>query len=40
MFEERIDKSVPLVTVWHHSSEPYDAKLTVGTELSILSTNS
>ena len=25
-FEERMEKSVPWVTVWHHSAEPCDAK--------------
>ena len=25
-FEERIDKPVPRVTVWHHLAEPHDAK--------------
>ena len=31
------DKSVPLVTVWYHSTEPRDAKaVTFGTDLSVL----
>ena len=31
-----MDKSVPRVTVWHHSVEPRDAKtMTLGTDLSI-----
>ena len=25
-FEDRIDKSVPRVNIWHHSTEPRDAK--------------
>ena len=34
--EVRMDKSVPLVTVWHHSAEPRDAKtMTIGTDLPI-----
>ena len=33
-----MDKSVPRVTVWHHSAEPRDAKtVTLGTDLSIRS---
>ena len=40
-FVDRIDKSVPQVTTWHHLAEPRNAKqVTFGTELSILSTNS
>ena len=31
-----MDKSVPRVTVWHHSAEPRDAKtITLGTDLPI-----
>ena len=31
-----MDKSVPRVTVWHHSAEPRDAKtMTLGTDLPI-----
>ena len=30
-----MDKSVPRVTVWHHSAEPRDVKVTLGTDLSI-----
>ena len=36
-----MDKSVPRVTVWHHSAEPCDAKtMTIGTDLSILTSHS
>ena len=34
-------KSVPRVTVWHHSAEPRDAKtMTVGTDLPICTSHS
>ena len=37
----RTDKSVPRVTVWHHSAEPRDAKtVTLGTDLSVRTLNS
>ena len=36
-----MDKSVPQVTVWHHSAEPRDAKTaTLGTDLSIRTSHS
>ena len=36
-----MDKSVPQVTVWHHSAEPLDAKtMTLGTDLSIRTSHS
>ena len=36
-----MDKSVPRVTVWHHSAEPRDAKTaTLGIDLSILTSHS
>ena len=36
-----MDKSVPRVTVWHHSAEPRDAKtMTLGTDLSISTSHS
>ena len=36
-----MDKSVPRVTVWHHSEEPRDAKtVTLGTDLSIRTSHS
>ena len=36
-----MDKSVPRVTVWHHSAEPRDAKsVTLGTDLSIRTSHS
>ena len=36
-----MDKSVPPVTVWHHSAEPRDAKtMTFGTDLSIRTSHS
>ena len=36
-----MDKSVPRVTVWHHSAEPRDAKtMTLGTDLSIRTSHS
>ena len=37
----RMDKSVPRVTVWHHSAEPRDAKtMTLGTDLFIRTSHS
>ena len=36
-----MDKSVPRVTVWHHSAEPrYDKTITLGTDLSINTSHS
>ena len=36
-----MEKSVPRVTIWHHSTEPRDAKtMTFGTDLSIHTTHS
>ena len=36
-----MDKSVPRVTVWHHSAEPRDAKtMTLGTDLSTCPSHS
>ena len=36
-----MDKSVPRVTVWHHSAETVDAKtLTLGTDLSVRTSHS
>ena len=36
-----MDKSVPRVTVWHHSTEPRNAKtMTLGTYLSIRTSHS
>ena len=36
-----MDKSVPRITVWHHSAEPQDDKtMTLGTDLSISTSHS
>ena len=36
-----MEKSVPRVTVWHHSAEPRDAKtMTLGTDLPIRTSHS
>ena len=36
-----MDKSVPRVSVWHHSAEPRDAKtMTLGTDLPIRTSHS
>ena len=36
-----MDKSVPRVTVWHHSAEPRDAKtVTLGTDFSVRTSHS